>query len=130
MSQGIFSSHFLFFSVAIPLFFIGFNNEYFILYLTLVCIVMLPVLDYYYSFIRRIGNIQSDKIMSLEKIDLVLAAQTTSQLVNAGIEQILSAFCVRSGKLIIYNKNSDSYDIYEQNGIKKKVIHNAPIDRG
>jgi len=116
-------------SMAMPLFFVGLNDEYFVLYLSLIIVITFPVLDYFYVFLERVVLIQPDKIISPEKIDLVLESQTPSRLVNDGFEQILSAFSVRSGKIIIYNKGSDSYDIYEQNGIKKRVVQNALIDR-
>jgi hypothetical protein len=59
----------------------------------------------------------------------VLEAQTTSSLLDAGFGQILASFSVKSGKIIIYNPDADSYDIYVQSGLKRKMIRNAQIDR-
>jgi len=116
-------------AVAMPLYFVGLNDEYFILYFTVICAVVFPVLDYYYSFVERFVFDQAENVISPEKIDFVLEAQTPGDIINNGFEQILNTFSIRSGKIIIYNRRSDGYTIYEQNGLKKRIVKDAPIER-
>lgn len=116
-------------AICIPLYYTGLDGGYFIMYMTFVCLASFPLLNYYYSFIDRRSRVHADKIISPERIKLVLEAETTSRLLDAGFDQILAAFSVRSGKIIIYNPDSDSYVIYEQNGARKKTIRDVQFDR-
>ncbi|MGL4369428.1 MAG: hypothetical protein ACRCUT_07135, partial [Spirochaetota bacterium] len=79
-------------TIALPLYNIALNDEYFILYFTLICIAFFPVLDYCYSFVERLIYDQTEKIISPEKIDSVLQAQNPGDMINAGFVQILNTF--------------------------------------
>ncbi|HNX58432.1 MAG TPA: GAF domain-containing protein, partial [Spirochaetota bacterium] len=127
-----FSGHIAFIGIVslllIPVYYLGFSNSYFMLFGCVIVIVSLPILNMLYGLINRYLIDDMKMFLSPEKIDDVFQAQSVEVLMNTVFERMLSLLASRSGCILIHNMNGNSFDLYEQTRIRKKVSKNIPVD--
>jgi|GEM_PF-3177898 len=130
-SVYLFSGHIAFIGIVtlllIPVYYLGFTNSYFMLFGCVIVIVSLPILNLLYGLINRYLIDEMKMFISPEKIDDVFQAQSVEALINTVFERMLSLLSSRSGRIIIHNINGNSFDMYEQTRMRKKVTKNVSV---
>jgi hypothetical protein len=115
-------------SIIVPLYVKGVNLAYLFLIGVVSVAVLMPALNYFYNLMARYSFNEAKTFVSPEKLDVIFQAQTVDDLINSSFERMLSLLSTTSGRIIIHNFRSDSFDLYEQSKSRKRVVRNAPID--
>jgi hypothetical protein len=104
------------------------GNYFFIVFLILLIVSVMPITSYFHDMIDSIVSPIIYEELFIQTVDSILNIESFDEVLKSTFDRILGLIHVKSGLLIFYFHDKDEFNIFYRRDKRKKVIRKARIE--
>ena len=104
------------------------GNYFFIIFLILLIVSIMPIASYFHDIIDSIVSPIIYEELFIQTVDSILNIESFDEMLKSTFDRILDLIHVKSGLLIFYFHDKNEFNIFYRRDKKRKVIRKARIE--